>query len=634
MALLEELNKGLSDRIEQIVTTHFPNAKKQGSSWRMGDLDGTPGGSTGIFRGRGGIYMATDNATGDSLNILQLFHRKIGGSWHDTLAEAKKVCGIRDVQPAKKIKPPKISPIKGNIRGTDALKYLNERGIKEDTCAKYHIKEVNGSDLPSSKLSTQEKYIAFPFTTPEGKGAMYKWLGLERPNGKKDTRSTYPQYATLFGWRETSANTTEIIITEGEIDCLSVAQMKPGLPVLSMPCGASNLNWIDNDYERLETLETIFLLTDMDDAGEQAAQKIAKRLGAARCRRVSLPDGYKDANDYLLSKEHGKPSITELMEKAKTYDPPEMMGSDDLASAAIQRGEELTEALKDKNFLFPTLPFKLLPKDTGILTGYIGHGKTDCANNIMLNEVRTGETVCVFACDTPADDLLRLCAWQMVGHEPSPIEIESCAERLKGHFYFVDGVEHEQSTQSILDNMEYAVRRFGVTRFLIDNLSEIADIRKDDYDGQGRFVRKLDKFDKTHGTNTMLVAHSLMGNDCDWKIPGRRDVEGDKGMVKPLQYGISIFRNKVKEKPDEFDEGSDTSKRIQKLLDGEDAYISIWKQRNGFREEFIQGLRFHKSARWYALPFEKFSSPLPIYPSEQKVAEVETKQEINSEYFG
>jgi hypothetical protein len=227
--------------------------------------------------------------------------------------------------------------------------------------------------------------------------------------------------------------------------------------------------------------------------------------------------------------------------------------------------------------------------------------------------MKQGEVVCIAAFDTPIDDLIRLCAWQMVMGEPDDHDIRLCADALQGKLYFIDGVNNEIGSKSLLDDMDYAAKRFGCTRFLIDNLSEVADIRKDDYDAQDRFVRNLDKFDKKTGTNTILVAHSLMSSEgSEWKIPGRRDVEGSKGMVKPIQFGVTVFRNKVKEKPEEYDEDDRTPKKIQRLIDGSDVYFSVWKQRNGFRSEFVQGLKYDRKARTYATEYSNFVSPYEL----------------------
>lgn len=618
----EELNRALSERADQVISTYFPNAKKTGASWKLGDIDGNSGSSAGIFRGHGGIYLFKDNNTGDSTNILGLLHHALGGTWSDTMATAKKMCGIHDVTPTQKPKKPSPPAEKRHsMRGTPAFKYLHEeRGLGEKTLMTYEIRSHN---RPSKY---NEDFWSCKFIDTDGDYVMIKSTGINKISGsRKDIWSSAP-YATLWGWWLVDDNTREIIITEGEIDAMSLHQMGADCPVLSMPSGSSNLGWIASDYIRLQQFERIYIFTDMDDSGERAAQEIAKRLGLTRCFRSSLPEGYNDANEFLISKEYGKTTLMDICRDSKTYDPQTMIGVEATTKAAILRNDEMIEAVANRNFVFPSLDFKLIPKDTGILTGMIGHGKTDWGNFLMLNEIRTGEIVCIGAFDTPMEDLLRLCAWQIFGHEPSSREIVKASEMLAGKLYFIDGVNNTINSTSLLQDMEYACHRFGCTRFMIDNLSEVDDINKDDYDGQDRFVRSIDKFDKKNGTNTMIVAHALMSSDSETHIPARRDVEGSKGMVKPIQYGMTMFRNKVKEKPDEYDEGDRTIKRVKRLLEGEDVYLSIWKQRNGFREEFIQGLKYCKKARWYSMPYEKFKSP---FPSEGKQVElIEVPREL------
>lgn len=632
MATPDELNRLLSDRIDTVMSQYFPNATKRGASFSMGNFEGDAGGSTGVFRGRGSIYLAKDNATDESTNILGLLHRALRGSWAETMAQAKKICGVTDIKPVAPITKPRPSIKKGELlsmKGTPTHKYLSEdRGLSDDTLIKYHVR----AHKRPSKLNKDFWAVKFYDTT--GDFVYMKSTGIVKDaKGRKDIWSTKP-YSTLWGWFLVDDNTRSICITEGEIDAMSVSQMGIDCPVLSMPSGSSNLDWIGNDFDKLQQFESIYILTDMDDAGEGAAQSIAKRLGLTRSFRIELPVGYKDANDYLISNEAGKASMGSLKASAKTYDPKTMVSAEEAVASAIQRNDEMIESVKNRNFLFPSMDFKMIPKDTGILTGMIGHGKTDLANCMMLNEMKQGEVVCMAAFDTPMDDLLRLCAWQMVGGEPTAHDIKAAAEAMKGKLYFIDGVNNSIGAKSLLQDMEYATRRFGVTRFLIDNLSEVDDIRKDDYDAQDKFVRSIDKFDKQNGTNTLIVAHALMGDGSEWKIPARRDVEGSKGMVKPIQYGLTVFRNKVKEKPEEYDEGDQTRKSIKRLMEGEDVYFSCWKQRNGFREEFVQGLRYNKRARQYCLPYGHFESPFPvdIVQEEHNLGDIEGNNEIDAPF--
>ena len=180
----------------------------------------------------------------------------------------------------------------------------------------------------------------------------------------------------------------------------------------------------------------------------------------------------------------------------------------------------------------------------------------------------------------------------------------------------------------LLKTMEYAAQRYGVTRFLIDNLFEVDDIKKDDYNKQDEFVRNLDKFDKTHRTNSMLVAHALMGDDHAFKKPTLRDIEGSKGMTKPIQYAISVFRNRVKENPEEFYEGDRTPTKIENLINGYDAYFNVFKCRNGFRKEFSQGLNFDVSSRRFKTPGSAYKSPFKVEIAQDEI-KVETLEKEN-----
>jgi twinkle protein len=601
--------------MEVVMSSHFPEAKKRGGSYKMGDLDGNAGESTQVYRQKGGIYFAKDNATGDAVNVLNLLHRKLGGSWADTMADARKICGVTDVRPAFEVKKPSKPKEKlGGLKdSTPEFKYLTQdRQLSREILDKYCVKTHRRGS------SSNKNFWAVSFRDSAGDYVYLKSTGIEKnEKGKKDIWSTKP-YHTLWGWWLVDKNTKRICITEGEIDAMSVAQMGCGCPVLSMPSGSSNLDWIGNDFDALQQFEKIYIITDMDSSGEQAAQNIANRLGATRSFRVTLPDAYNDANEFLMSGNATKSKLYQLMREASTYDPVTLIGVEDGVEAAIQRNNEMKEATKNRNFLFPSMDFKLISKDTGILTGICGHGKTDLANCIMLNEMKQGEVVCIAAFDTPVDDLIRLCAWQMVMGEPDDHDIRMCADALQGKLYFIDGVNNEIGSKSLLDDMDYAAKRFGCTRFLIDNLSEVADIRKDDYDAQDR--------------NTILVAHSLMSSEgSEWKIPGRRDVEGSKGMVKPIQYGITVFRNKVKEKPEEYDEDDRTPKKIQRLIVGADVYFSVWKQRNGFRAEFVQGLKYNRSARTYATEYANFVSPYELKQEQTEVTIKELEDQDTSE---
>lgn len=612
MSSPDEICRALSERMDQLMRENFPNAKKSGASWRMGNLDGDDGLSTGVFRGPGGIYFAKDAATDESVNVLGLFHRKRGDSWAETLAWARKTCGLTDVKPvAPKPKPPRPKHIGLSLRGTDPYKYLTDRGIQESTMSKYKLRRLTREELPPSKMDRWNKeYIRFPYTDSEGEVVMYKWLGLERKNGKKEIGSTVPQYATLFGQWLINSDTKKILITEGELDAMSVDQMCPDIPTLSMPSGASNLDWINNDYDRLQQFETIYLLTDMDTAGEQAAQKIAKRLGLTRCFRVSLPEGYKDANDFLVSKEHNKPSFESLLESARTYDPKQLRSASDYAYGVAEEIARFDVESNSNNFLWPDMPFRFRNGEMTVVTGYPGHGKSQGVYQMLLHEMIVNERkVCIASFEIPAKNMLFNLLWMLKGFSPKTDTIEQELKIFEDRLWFIESDEdNTASWAGLKEDFLYANRRFGCDLFVVDALMHIT--KKGDAEGTDLVAKQAAKFCVVNDASMILICHSdakKRGND---HVPEVEDILGGQGIGGAAHNVISFWRNKEKERKSE--EGLVSN-------DTPDGKIYISKQR-ATGNTIFRDLWFSKHTRKFFLTHSE-ASYKPSY--KQAVVEVE-----------
>ena len=623
---IDLIKKSLSSRADSVMTQYYPNATQKNGTWTMGDLQGGAGQSCRSFFGKStGVFLMKDCATGETKDILWLLQEGLGVSFKEMLPKAREICGIVTIAPVtvKKEKPKTPKGSGKSIKGSPAFDYLTQdRQLCADILAQYKV------GYTPMKTETNQHGWMIPYIDTDGDLVHTKTTGINKnAKGKKEIFGTKP-HSTLWGWWNVNSNTRKIVITEGEVDAMSFAQISSKYPTLSLPSGCADMKWIDHDWDQLAQFETIYLAMDMDEAGEIAAKTISDKLGKARCRRVKIGKSCNDVNELLCSGSGTAAYLEGLLSRAKTFDPPSILGASDGIEDAIRENEQRLESIKDRNFAFPSMDFKLIDADTGILTGQSGSGKTDLANQIMLNEMEQGEVVCIVAADTPANDLRILSAWQVFGHSPDAHEIRLACEAMEGKLFFIDAVNHRMGGDELLKTMEYAAQRYGVTRFLIDNLFEVDDIKKDDYNKQDEFVRNLDKFDKTHRTNSMLVAHALMGDDHAFKKPTLRDIEGSKGMTKPIQYAISVFRNRVKENPEEFYEGDRTPTKIENLINGYDAYFNVFKCRNGFRKEFSQGLNFDVSSRRFKTPGSAYKSPFKVEIAQDEI-KVETLDKEN-----
>lgn len=179
-------------------------------------------------------------------------------------------------------------------------KALTKRKITEETCRRFNYKvgEIDGKTAHIMDYGCATKF--------RFKDKSFSWKG----EAKK---------ALLFGEKLFRTNGKRIVITEGEIDCLTVSQVFGNKwPVVSIKNGAqSAVKDLQNSLHFLSSYEDIVICFDQDKAGKEAANKVADLFAPAQARIVHLP--LKDANEMLVA---GK--VQELINAiydAKTYRP-------------------------------------------------------------------------------------------------------------------------------------------------------------------------------------------------------------------------------------------------------------------------------------------------------------------------
>lgn len=102
----------------------------------------------------------------------------------------------------------------------------------------------------------------------------------------------------LYGMHLFRGNNKKLIITEGEIDCLSISQVINGYPVVSIPNGANNaIKAIKHNLEWIERFEEVIFCFDMDEVGQQAVKDCAALLSVGKAKIMALP--LKDPNEML-----------------------------------------------------------------------------------------------------------------------------------------------------------------------------------------------------------------------------------------------------------------------------------------------------------------------------------------------
>jgi len=169
-----------------------------------------------------------------------------------------------------------------------------DRNLSENTCKKY------GVSVKTDSMGTITNHY-YPYHDKQGSKIATK---TRYTKSKEFSVQGNTHQAGLFGEHLFSKNKF-IIITEGEIDCLSAYQMfytgKYETPVVSIKHGvASAVKDIKNSLEWLEQFQNIIINFDNDEQGKEGALKVAELFSPGKCKIMHLPQEFKDASDCLV----------------------------------------------------------------------------------------------------------------------------------------------------------------------------------------------------------------------------------------------------------------------------------------------------------------------------------------------
>ena len=234
---------------------------------------------------------------------------------------------------------------------------IEPRGITEDTCKKcdYQIGQLSNGERVHIQLIKDDSGRLIDQKT-RNRQKDFKWLG-----GSK--------YQGIIGSWSWPADGRRVVITEGEIDRMSVSQAFDNKYATgSLPNGAGTAKKaILADYEKLCRFESIVLCFDNDEPGQKALQEACELLPVGKVKIMTLPEGTKDANEAL--QKLGPAALVRAFWDAKPFRPD-----------GIREGRDFTVArMKKKQRTGYSLPY---PKLDGMWMGLRdGEITTICAGS-------------------------------------------------------------------------------------------------------------------------------------------------------------------------------------------------------------------------------------------------------------
>ncbi len=520
---------------EDVCTFLLKSGEKHGNYWCAGSVHGERGDSLKVSLS--GPYQGKwkDFNGGDKGDLLDLWAASRQIPLKQAYEEVKKYLGIPEdsgVSFTAHKKKIYTIPLYRPDEPKEVYEYLqSKRGLQKNILEMFHVKQ-RGQNIVFNYF--RDKKLTY-----------VKYLGLARPNGKKLISIEKECEPTLYGWDTISPDARHITICEGEIDCMSLRQYGVNANALSVPMGASNLQWIENDFERIDRYDKYYLCLDNDEAGREGVKKIIARLGREKCYIVTLP--HKDANDCLL-KGISQTVIHQCFKDAKSLDPEELKRGDEFLESLMERfyPSDDTPLGYDSPWSKVNQAIHFRPGELSVWTGINGHGKSQFLGNLLLHWMKRGAKACVASLELEPSHFLFNLTKQASGLAlPTHGFIEAINEWFGDDKLWIYDIFGCSKSADILEVFKFANRKYGIDVFVIDSFS-LLDIADDDYKSQKEFMTKLVDFKKTYQCHIHLVIHPRKGVN-EKLSPNKMDFKGSGSFTDLADNCFSVWRNKEKE---------------------------------------------------------------------------------------
>ncbi len=371
---------------------------------------------------------------------------------------------------------------------------------------------------------------------------------------------------TLFGMDKFQQGGRRLIITEGELDAMSVAQAcllkyDKIFPVISLQSAtgkksfAANRDWIMSFGE-------IILFFDQDEAGKEALEYAIKALDISKLKIVESPE--KDASDMLVK--HGVEPLYKCIWEAHKYVPAGFISKDEIWKRLVEYNEK-------PSIKYPPCLEGINTKTKGYRDGEIdlfisgtGSGKSTLIREIILSALEnTDRMVGVMALEeSPEETVRKLVAMKLCTnpvYQPlTPDEMHAPYQELMkdDRLMLLDHQGAISDIGSIASKLEY-MALMGCKSIFIDHITMLVSEGTEELTGNeatDKIMNMLLRFSKKHNVHVGVVSHLRKAPNGsksfeEGKIPSVDDIRGS-GSIKQVSHTIIAFaRNLVADTAEE-----------------------------------------------------------------------------------
>lgn len=357
-------------------------------------------------------------------------------------------------------------------------------------------------------------------------------------------------------------NTGEsITIVEGENDL--AALIEAGIHnAVSVPFGAGNFSWIQENWDWLEQFDNIIICSDNDEPGIKMQKECVYRLGSWRTKVVDIPQtvtsqftgrkvAVKDINEVLYY--CGKEAVVNLIANAKDTPVPSLIDFADVKEIDLSDIEGITVGINDIDKEIMRLFYSSLT----ILSGTPGSGKTSFLCQLAAQSIDQDKPVWMFSREMPDWLTKNWIEYILAGNRhitqfqsnsgAAYWKVNEDAKReISRHYREQLMIYRDQFSNKLQDlqtSMEDSARKYGSKLFIIDNLMTVdLDATSESMnEKQTEFVQWLIQFAMKYNVATVLVCHPRKLQPGVTNV-GMYDISGTSNIINLAHRAFGLKR--------------------------------------------------------------------------------------------
>lgn len=512
--------------------------------------------------------------------------------------------GEKDVKTKRNYKYPYEEPIneKNNV-----ISYWGKRGISKNVIDYLDIREdKHGNGVfnfyDTNDVLTMVKYRPAK-SVDKSKGESKNWC-------QKDSDTT----PLLFNMNRIN-NSKPLLITEGETDCASAIEAGY-LNTVSVPLGAGNFHWIEENWDWLNGFDSIIVWADNDEAGEKMRKECIYRLGTWRTKYILTPNFFekedgkrvplKDINDCLQI--GGKEFVMDLISEAKDVPVKSVVDYSEIEELDISQMDGVETGIKplDNELL------KIFYGTLTVLSGRPGSGKTSIIDQAIARTIDSGSPVFLFSKEMPERmsanwfntiiagrrNMVEKTSREGKRYYVIPQKIQKKMQSFYKSKLFIYRDDEPNDVDSVLKSAEECVRKFGCKLIVLDNLMMI-DLNCSESDkntAQTNLINALIKFAAKFNVAVVLIAHPRKTQDTNSDIE-MYDISGTSNIINLAMRSIGLRRVSKKEK-------NDHKSKWGKY----DVVLTVIKDRLLGKADFQMGLWYDIVSRRFYTDYEEYDA--------------------------